>query len=220
MAKMLIASELVDSESNETTTIKNPATGEVVDNVPKGTIKDIRRAIDAAKGALKKWSTMAPSKRGAILLAAGHTILQREKELATLLTKEQGKPMRESILEIRRFVHTLDHYGGMAKTMRTSAVMLDTGRHGLVLRKPLGVCGSIVPWNFPVSLMGNKLGPALLAGNCVVVKPAGTTPLTDLRHLRDHRQGDPRRRRSQRGFELRHRSRQRGRRGITRQSDG
>ena len=181
MARMLIASELVESESRETTAIKNPATGEVVDSVPKGTVNDIRRAIDGAKSALKKWSAMAPSKRGAILLAAGHTILQEEKELATLLTKEQGKPMRESILEIRRFVHTLDHYGGMAKTMRTSAVMLDTGRHGIVLRKPLGVCGSIVPWNFPVSLMGNKLGPALLAGNTVVVKPAGTTPLTDLR---------------------------------------
>ena len=181
MARMLITSELVESESRETTAIKNPATGEVVDSVPKGTVNDIRRAIDGAKSALKKWSAMAPSKRGAILLAAGHTILQEEKELATLLTKEQGKPMRESILEIRRFVHTLDHYGGMAKTMRTSAVMLDTGRHGIVLRKPLGVCGSIVPWNFPVSLMGNKLGPALLAGNTVVVKPAGTTPLTDLR---------------------------------------
>jgi succinate-semialdehyde dehydrogenase/glutarate-semialdehyde dehydrogenase len=178
---MLIASELVDSESKETTTIKNPASGEVVDSVPKGTINDIRRAIDAANDALKKWSAMAPSRRGAVLLAAGHTLLEQEKELATLLTKEQGKPLRESILEIRRFVHTLDHYGGMAKTMRTSAVLLDSGRHGLVLRKPLGVCGSIVPWNFPVSLMGNKLGPALLAGNTVVVKPAGTTPLTDLR---------------------------------------
>jgi len=138
MAKMLIAGEPADSESGQTTEVRNPATGEVVDNVPKGTITDIRRAIDAAKGALKKWSAMAPSKRGAVLLAAGHTILQQEKELATLLTKEQGKPMRESILEIRRFVHTLDHYGGMAKTMRTSAVMLDTGRHGIVLRKPLG----------------------------------------------------------------------------------
>ena len=150
MARMLIASELVDSESRETTAIKNPATGEVIDSVPKGTVNDIRRAIDGAKSALKKWSAMAPSKRGAVLLAAGHTILQEEKELATLLTKEQGKPMRESILEIRRFVHTLDHYGGMAKTMRTSAVMLDTGRHGIVLRKPLGVCGSIVqatPWS-------------------------------------------------------------------------
>jgi acyl-CoA reductase-like NAD-dependent aldehyde dehydrogenase len=181
MARMLIASDLVDSESKETTTIKNPATGELVDSVPKGTINDIRRAIDAAKGALKKWSAMAPSKRGAVLLAAGQAILQEEKELIALLTKEQGKPLRESTLEIRRFVHTLEHYGGMAKTLRTSAVVLDTGRHGLVLRKPLGVCGSIVPWNFPVSLMGNKLGPALLAGNTVVVKPAGTTPLTDLR---------------------------------------
>src|ERR671923_1656596 len=181
MAKLLVAGEAVDAESEQSPELRNPATGDVVDSVPKGTVNDIRRAIDAAKDALKKWSAMAPSKRGAVLLAAGHTILQQEKELATLLTKEQGKPMRESILEIRRFVHTLEHYGGMAKTMRTSAVMLDTGRHGLVLRKPLGVCGSIVPWNFPVSLMGNKLGPALLAGNTVVVKPAGTTPLTDIR---------------------------------------
>jgi len=181
MAKLLIASEYVDSESNETTAVKNPATGELVESVPRGTVNDIRRAIDAAKGALKKWSEMAPSKRGAILLQAGHAILQQEKELATLLTREQGKPMRESILEIRRFVHTLDHYGGMAKSLRNAAVMLYAGRHGLVLRKPLGVCGSIVPWNFPVSLMGNKLGPALLTGNTVVVKPAGTTPLTDLR---------------------------------------
>src|SRR2546427_12874611 len=181
MAKMLVAGESVDSESGQTTEVRNPATGEVVDTVPKGTVKDIRRAIDAAKGALKKWSAMAPSKRGAVLLAAGHTILEQEKELATLLTKEQGKPIRESILEIRRFVHTLDHYGGMAKSLRTAAVVLDNGRHGLVLRKPIGVCGSIVPWNFPVSLMGNKLGPALLAGNTVVVKPAGTTPLTDIR---------------------------------------
>ncbi len=181
MAKLLIASEYVDSESKETTAVKNPATGELVDSVPKGTVNDVRRAIDVAKGALKKWSELAASKRGAILLHAGQQILQQEKDLATLLTREQGKPMRESILEIRRFVHTLDHYGGMAKSLRTAAVLLDTGRHGLVLRKPLGVCGSIVPWNFPVSLMGNKLGPALLAGNTVVVKPAGTTPLTDLR---------------------------------------
>jgi len=181
MAKYFVAGESLDSESKQTTEVRNPATGEVVDTVPKGTVNDIRRAIDAAAGALKKWSQMAPSKRGSILLAAGRLILEQEKELATLLTEEQGKPLRESILEIRRFVHTLDHYGGMAKSLRTAAVVLDNGRHGLVLRKPIGVCGAIVPWNFPVSLMGNKLGPALLAGNTVVVKPAGTTPLTDIR---------------------------------------
>ncbi|MBI2361256.1 MAG: aldehyde dehydrogenase [Deltaproteobacteria bacterium] len=181
MSRFLIAGEFRDSESGQTTEVRNPATGEVVDTVPKGTISDARRAIDAAAEALKKWSETAPAKRGAILLAACRLILEQEKELATLLTKEQGKPIRESIMEIRRFVHTLDHYGGMAKSLRTAAVVLDSGRHGLVLRKPLGVCGAIVPWNFPVSLMGNKLGPALLAGNTVVVKPAGTTPLTDIR---------------------------------------
>src|SRR5438132_4982008 len=180
MAKLLVASEFLDSESKETTSVRNPATGEEVDTVPKGTVNDIRRAIDVAQAVLKKWSAMAPSKRGAILLQAGQLILQQEKELANLLTREQGKPMRESILEIRRFVHTLDHYGGMAKSLRTGAVVLDNGRHGLVLRKPLGVCGAIVPWNFPVSLLGNKIGPALVTGNTVVVKPAGTTPLTDI----------------------------------------
>lgn len=181
MAKFFVAGESRDSESRETTEIRNPATAEVVDAVPKGTINDIRRAIEIASEALKKWSEMAPAKRGAILLEAGRLVHQQEKELASLLTREQGKPIRESILEIRRFVHTLDHYGGMAKSLRTAAVLLDNGRHGLVLRKPIGVCGAIVPWNFPVSLMGNKLGPALLAGNTVVVKPAGTTPLTDIR---------------------------------------
>jgi succinate-semialdehyde dehydrogenase/glutarate-semialdehyde dehydrogenase len=181
MAQFFIAGEFCNSESGETSQIRNPATGEPVDTVSKGTLNDVRRAINVAAGALKKWSEMAPAKRGSILLTAGRLILEQEKELATLLTKEQGKPIRESIMEIRRFVHTLDHYGGMAKSLRTAAVVLDSGRHGLVLRKPLGVCGAIVPWNFPVSLMGNKLGPALLAGNTVVVKPAGTTPLTDIR---------------------------------------
>ena len=181
MAKFFVAGEYQDSEGKQATEVRNPATGEVVDTVPKGTANDARRAIEVAAGALKKWSAMAPAKRGAILLEAGRLVTQQEKELTNLLTREQGKPIRESILEMRRFVHTLDHYGGMAKSLRTAAVVLDKGRHGLVLRKPLGVCGSIVPWNFPVSLMGNKLGPALLAGNTVVVKPAGTTPLTALR---------------------------------------
>jgi acyl-CoA reductase-like NAD-dependent aldehyde dehydrogenase len=181
MAKFFIAGEYVGSESGDVTEVRNPATGELVDTVPKGTVNDVRRAVDVAQSALGKWASLAPAKRGAILLAAARTVHAQEKELATLLTREQGKPIREAVLEIRRFVHTLEHYGGMAKTLRTAAVVLDHGRHGLVLRKPIGVCGAIVPWNFPVSLMGNKLGPALLAGNTVVVKPAGTTPLTDIR---------------------------------------
>lgn len=179
--KFFIGGEYQASESGAVTEIKNPATGEVVDTVPKGTANDTRRAIDAAAGALKRWSSLAPSKRGSILLEATRLIHQHERELATLLTKEQGKPIREAVLEIRRFAHTLDHYGGMAKSVRGGSVLLDHNRHGIILRKPLGVCGAIVPWNFPVSLMGNKVGPALLCGNTMVVKPAGTTPLAAIR---------------------------------------
>ncbi len=88
--------------------------------------------------------------------------------------------MREAVLEVRRFVHTLEHYAGMSKSIRGGYVpQLDERRFGVIIKKPIGICGAIVPWNFPLSLLGNKIGPALLCGNTVVVKPAGTTPLTD-----------------------------------------
>jgi succinate-semialdehyde dehydrogenase/glutarate-semialdehyde dehydrogenase len=181
MAKMFFAGAYADSESGETTEIRNPATGEVVDTVPKGTVGDVRKIVDVASEALGTWSRMAPAKRGALLQEAAHLVKQHEKELTALLTREQGKPIRESVLEIRRFVHTLEHYAGMAKCMRGGYVTLDDGRYALIMKKPIGVVGSIVPWNFPVSLMGNKVGPALLAGNTMVIKPAGTTPLTAIR---------------------------------------
>ena len=98
------------------------------------------------------------------------------------LTLEQGKPLREARIEITRFVHTLEHYAGLAKNLRGGYVpSLDVRTHGLVLKRPLGVVVAIVPWNFPTTLLGNKLGPALVCGNVVVAKPAETTPLTTLR---------------------------------------
>jgi succinate-semialdehyde dehydrogenase/glutarate-semialdehyde dehydrogenase len=85
------------------------------------------------------------------------------------------------VLEIRRFAHTLEHYAGMAKNIRGGHVpALDDRRYGMIIKKPIGVCGAILPWNFPVSLLANKIGPALVTGNTVVVKPADTTPLTDI----------------------------------------
>src|SRR5918992_3713168 len=118
MAKLFIAGENHDSESGQVTEIRNPASGEVVDTVPQGAVGDTRRAIHVAADALKKWSEMAPSKRGTILLEGARLIHEQEKELATLLTREQGKPIRESVLEIRRFIHTLEHYGGVGKKPR------------------------------------------------------------------------------------------------------
>jgi acyl-CoA reductase-like NAD-dependent aldehyde dehydrogenase len=181
MGKMIIAGEWCDASDGRSTEIRNPATGEVVDRVPAGTQEDIDRAIDAAASSFKKWSAVPPAKRAEILYTAVHRLKEREKDLARLLTHEQGKPMREAVLEIRRFAHTIEHYAGLAKTIRGGYVpALDDRRYGMIIKKPIGVCGAIVPWNFPVSLLGNKIGPALVTGNTVVIKPAGTTPLTDI----------------------------------------
>jgi len=181
MAKLVIAGEQRDASDGGTMEIRNPATGEIVDRVPAATAADVDRAIDAADTASKKWAATPPPQRATILYKAAHLLEQRKKELARLLTEEQGKPLREAILEIRRFAHTLEHYAGLAKTIRGGYVpALDDRRYGMILKKPIGVCGAIVPWNFPVSLLGNKIGPALVTGNTVVVKPAGTTPLTDI----------------------------------------
>jgi succinate-semialdehyde dehydrogenase/glutarate-semialdehyde dehydrogenase len=109
-------------------------------------------------------------------------VLSQRDELALQLTREQGKPLREARLEITRFVHTLEHYAGLAKSLRGAYVpSLDVRTHGLVVKRPLGVVVAIVPWNFPTTLLGNKLGPALVCGNTLVAKPAESTPLTTLR---------------------------------------
>src|SRR5207237_4012671 len=109
-------------------------------------------------------------------------IKEHAAEIAQLLTAEQGKTLFEANLEIHHLVHGLEFYAGLASKVRGSEVLLpQKGAYGLVIRQPIGVCGAIVPWNFPLTLMGTKLGPALAAGNTIVIKPASTTPLATLR---------------------------------------
>jgi len=181
MAQMLIGGEWVGSRSGNLIEVINPATGEAVDTAPRGTADDAREAIDAAERAFAQWSEWTQAKRAEVLRRTCELVRMHEKGLATLLTKEQGKPLREAALEIRRYAHTLEYYAGLGKNIRGGYIpQIDENKYGLILKLPLGVVGAIVPWNFPVSLMGNKIGPALLAGNTMVIKPAETTPLTDL----------------------------------------
>jgi acyl-CoA reductase-like NAD-dependent aldehyde dehydrogenase len=164
--------------AGDVTEVRNPSTGEVVGTVPKGTKEDARRAIDAAEAGFKAWSKVSPANRGEILFKGARLIDQNLKDLSETLTQEQGKPIREAQMEIRRFQHTLEYYAGLAKNLRSVQIPIAEGRFGMVLRLPMGICAAIVPWNFPVSLLGNKIAPGLLAGNSFVVKPASTTPLT------------------------------------------
>lgn len=179
MAKMFVGGESVGSRSGAEYPVINPATGEVVDRAPRGDGRDVDDAVGAAERAFPRWWATPAARRGEIVGAGGRRILEHEDELVRLLTSEQGKPLREAKLEIRRLVHTLDHYAGLSKSLRGGYVpSLDEGKYGIILKRPIGVVAAIVPWNFPVSLMGNKIAPALVAGNTVIVKPASTTPLT------------------------------------------
>src|SRR2546423_310516 len=182
MAKMFIAGESVEALSGEVYEVRNPASGEVVDTVPKGNADDARRAIDAAAAAFDEWSHTTPEERAKLLFKAAEMVAAERKALAELLTKEQGKPLMEAGGELEHFHHGIEFYAGLASKVRGAQVPLPAkNAYGLVIRRPIGVCGAIVPWNFPITLMGTKVGPALAAGNTVIVKPASTTPLTTIR---------------------------------------
>ncbi|MBI3732259.1 MAG: aldehyde dehydrogenase [Chloroflexi bacterium] len=182
MAKMWIAGEWQDSASGDTYDVINPATGELVESAPKGTREDARRAIDAAEAALGAMAESTAEQRGQWLDKMIELVQAHKPELARTLTMEQGKPVGEAANEIDHFLHGLHFYAGLASKVRGSYVPLPAkGTYGMVMKQPIGVCGGIVPWNFPITLMGTKVGPAIAAGNTIVVKPASTTPLTTLK---------------------------------------
>ena len=170
------------SNSGDPLEVVNPAEGRAFASVAAATASDVDAAVQAAARAFVAWSELAVSKRGEILGRAAHHVEEHLDELIPLLTREQGKTLRDSKIEITKAIDTLMHYVGLSKSLRgVHTPNLDPGVEGYVLRRPLGVVGAIVPWNFPTTLLCNKLAPALVAGNTVVAKPAGTTPLTTLR---------------------------------------
>jgi succinate-semialdehyde dehydrogenase/glutarate-semialdehyde dehydrogenase len=179
---MFVDGRLREGSAAEVLEVRDPASGELVETVPAGTAEDVDAAVRAAQAAFPGWWETPAARRGEVLYQAVAHARAHADELTRQLTMEQGKPLREARLEIARCLETLEHYAGLAKALRGGYVPnLDEGAYGLVLRRPLGVVGAIVPWNFPTTLLANKLGPALVTGNTVVAKPAETTPLTTLR---------------------------------------
>lgn len=163
-------------------TITNPGTGELVGHVSSATAGTADVAVRSAAAAGRDWSQLAYVDRGRMLHACAEAFEGHVEELVPLLVAEQGKTIREAQIELHKAAETLEHYAGLAKQVRSVYVNgLDPGVEGRVLRLPLGVVAAIVPWNFPTTLLCNKLGPALLCGNTVVAKPADTTPFTTLR---------------------------------------
>lgn len=184
MVQMMIAGERETARSGEEMDVLNPATEEVVESVPSAGPEDVDRAVQAAARAFPQWRETDAEARGAKLRKLAELVKANRKELGETLTKEQGKPAMEAAGEVQHFVHGLEYYADLATKVRGVYQPLPStlGRsYGMVVRRPVGVCVGIVPSNFPLTLTGTKLGPALAAGNTIVLKPSEDTPLTMLR---------------------------------------
>lgn len=158
--------------------VVNPATGEAFAKCPKADRDQLEAAVKAAKTAFKSWSAKPVEERAALVDQLADALHARTDEFARLLTAEQGKPLDQAMYEVMGAVFTLKAFAGMRLEQRT---LRDEGGNKVIEhRTPLGVVASITPWNFPLILLMNKLGPCLVTGNTMVAKPAPTTPLTSL----------------------------------------
>jgi acyl-CoA reductase-like NAD-dependent aldehyde dehydrogenase len=184
MAGMLIAGERTEGAAEEGLAVVNPATEETLESVPRGTARDVDAAVNAAHEAFDAWSRTDAEERAALLRKAIALIERDRKELTLSLVHEQGKPLTEASGEVHHLLHGLNYYADLATKVRGVHQPLPSAlskAYGMVIRRPMGVVAAIVPNNFPLTLLGTKLAPALMAGNTIVVKPAATTPLTTLK---------------------------------------
>jgi phenylacetaldehyde dehydrogenase len=188
--KLFIDGDWVDAASGRTFITPNPATGEALATVAEGDAHDIDRAVQAARRAFEvgPWARMTPSDRGRLIWKIGDLILEHVDELAQLETLDNGKPYGVAQVADVPLAADLFHYmAGWATKIEGNSINISVpyapgaNFHAYTLREPVGVVGQIIPWNFPLLMAAWKLGPALAAGNCVVLKPAEQTPLSALR---------------------------------------
>jgi lactaldehyde dehydrogenase len=184
--KMLIDSQWVTSSDGKWRDIVNAATGEVIDRVPQATLEDAERAVRAAQAGMEAMRRMPAHRRAEILLRIADSLENEKEALATLLAKENGKPIRQTREELGATIRIFRGFAEEAKRILGRVVPMDAvpGQErnlAITIRQPLGVVAAIVPFNYPVELYAHKGAPALAAGNAVIVKPPSDCPLTLLR---------------------------------------
>lgn len=159
----------------------NPANGEKLATCAEATKDDVQKAVDAAWRAYPKWKAMDPTARVNILNQIADIIEENKEDLAKIETMDNGKPIRETMnIDIPVGESHFRYYASLIETETGQAKILDNGIISLVLREPIGVVGQIVPWNFPFLMAMWKIAPALAAGDCIVMKPSSSTPLSVL----------------------------------------
>lgn len=178
--QLFIDGKWVDAESGKTFSTPNPATGETLAEVAEADKADVDKAVAAARRAYEgKWGKMSARDRGRLLYKLSQIIESRSRELAELETADNGKPIRESVyVDLPQVVENFEYFAGFATKIEGETIPVPGEMFNYTLHEPLGVCGQIIPWNFPLLMAAWKLAPALAAGNTIVLKPAEQTPVT------------------------------------------
>ncbi|WP_078414673.1 aldehyde dehydrogenase family protein [Priestia abyssalis] len=178
--KMYINGQWRDSSNQEKRPIVNPANSDVIAYAAEGTIADAREAIDAAKAAFESgvWSELPAVERASYLLKIADKIEENQEELTRLETMDNGKTLREAGFDVGDAAACFRYYAGLITKPDGHTYHVADPMQAMVVREPVGVCGLIVPWNYPLLMSVWKIAPALAAGNTIVFKPSEVTPVT------------------------------------------
>jgi betaine-aldehyde dehydrogenase len=181
----MIGGEFVSPAEGKTEDVVNPANSEVIAHSPLSTEEDVNRAVKAARKAFESWSVTTPAQRQELLLKLADGFQERADEITDWETKDAGKP-RQAMFdeEIPPMVDQLRFFAGAARLLegRAAGEYME-GYTSMIRREPVGVVGQVTPWNYPLMMAVWKIGPALAAGNTLILKPAETTPVTTLKIL-------------------------------------
>ncbi|MFO7272066.1 MAG: aldehyde dehydrogenase family protein [Sphaerobacter thermophilus] len=180
--RLLIGGQFVPAASGETFPTYNPATNEVIAHVPKAGREDVNRAVAAARKAFDEgpWGKMTPMERAKRMRRVAEILRERLEEIARLETLNCGKIIIESRADVAASANCFDYYANLTGHMWGETIPMNGPLFDYTVREPYGVCGQIIPWNFPLLMAAWKVAPALAAGNTIVLKPASATPLTAL----------------------------------------
>ena len=180
--KLYIDGELTDGLAGRTIDVINPADGTVLAEIAEAGTEDVDRAVAAARRAFPAWAARPAAERGRLLMGLADAIEAHAGELARLESLDTGHPIRDTtVLDVPRTAAAFRYFGGIADKHEGSVIPVEQGFLNYVTHEPIGVAGSIVPWNFPLMFTSWKLGPALAAGNTTVLKASELTPMTSLR---------------------------------------
>ncbi|WP_025783026.1 aldehyde dehydrogenase family protein [Sporosarcina sp. D27] len=181
--KMFINGEWVDSANGEKRKIINPANNEEIAEAPRASVEETREAIDAARIAFDSgvWSELSTTERASYLFKIADKLEENSAELSALEMSNVGKPLREAEFDVADAIDCFRYYGDLVTKPNEETYKVADPVQGLIVREPVGVCGMVAPWNFPLLTGAWKIAPALAAGNTLVFKPSEITPITTVK---------------------------------------